>query len=89
MINDFTLIFPFASRLAVWEERAVIIGADAVHFPVAGSYSSVDARVEEALNVPLSPPLTKTLPLGRRVAVCSLLELGRLPVVVQLPVDGL
>src|SRR3954447_9776408 len=58
----------------------------AVHFPVAGSYSSVEARIASGAS---SAPATRTLPSVSRVAVCSNRGDVMVPVAVQRPVFGL
>jgi hypothetical protein len=52
---------PLASIVAVWAIRAVDMDPVELNEPVAGSYSSADARP--------SPPVIRTLPLASKVAV--------------------
>ena len=56
-----------------------------VQIPLAGSYSSALA---EGLKLLSSPPATRTMPLGSKVAVWFSRASLRLPVVVQLPLAG-
>jgi hypothetical protein len=54
----------------------------AVHVPVLGSYTSAE---ESEPTKPTKPPSTRTLPLGSRVAVCSVRAVPREPVAVHVP----
>ncbi len=56
----------------------------AVHFPVAGSYSSVLSRA----SISFSPPSASTLPFFSSTAAWYLRTVVMLPVAVQVPVGG-
>ena len=58
-----------------------------VHVPVAGSYSSA-VSATSTLMPSMPAPATRTLPLGRSVAVWDARCRLMLPVVVQVPVAG-
>src|SRR5439155_570010 len=66
-----TRTWPFGRSVAVWPTRAwVMLPAEDQEF-VVGSYSSAEARYVGGMG-PQSPPATRTLPLGRRMAAGSL-----------------
>ena len=60
---------PPGSNVAVWLTRATVIEPVGLNVPVAGSYNSAVARAEKTLLPSVWPPVIKTRPLERRVAV--------------------
>jgi hypothetical protein len=61
---------PFASKVAVYPPRGKSIDPVELNEPVAGSYSSADARPLELFRRTSRPPVIRTLPLASKVAVC-------------------
>ena len=55
-----------------------------VQLPVEGSYNAQEDKEE----LQLPPPITNTLPLLNKVAVCSFLAVANDVVAVQAPVEG-
>jgi hypothetical protein len=66
----------------------VVIAPVAAKVPVAGSYNSALAKTEAPGFKEELPPVIKTLPLGRRVAVCDDLPMVIAPVAAKVPVAG-
>ena len=81
--------FPFANKVDVWSNRAVLKGALVVHVSVAGSYVSVlESTVKLKPLIKAPPPATSTLPSGNKVAECRQRAPFIAPVPVQTPVAG-
>jgi len=80
-----TSTLPFASKVAVWPIRAILIVPVRVKAPVAGLKSSAAASVA----VPFVPPVSKTLPLASKVAVCPARAVVMLPARLKVWVVGL
>ncbi len=59
---------PSASAIELWNSRWEVMLPVPDHVPVAGSYSSEDAKMPPQR---FPPPLTSTLPLGSAVAFAS------------------
>src|SRR5437868_1338067 len=80
---------PVFSRVEEWELRARLMLPVGLHVPVTGSYSSADDTLWPPAPIsPETPPLTRTLPLARRVAPCANRAWLRGPVRLHLPVTG-
>ena len=82
-----TRTFPLGSSVVVWYSRAVTNTPAGAHVPVAGSYSSQEPRKPLLLLDP-KPPATRTLPSGRRMAVCLSRAIVIEPVTLHAPVFG-